>query len=314
MYQSVRLSFYIGFLLAAPCFLFAHPSDTLTAKRTSSYLKADINYLSNSVYNGRKDSLPVPYITPSIGYYSKSGLYADALVSFLASSYAFRPDLTIIDAGYNFSFGKNGSGNLSASKYFSSKQSVSVRSEVRGTVDASADYDISHIVKVSAGGSLLFSTGKPDILTNASLSHEWDWGKDDDWSITPAFTANAGTQNYFDNYQQNRTRKTGSSRRNTTSQAGITTTVDVVSLQPRRFVLLDYELSAPLSYDAQKWGAYFTPTFAIPQNPDTYSVTTTTVHTNRNGTTDPPVVHQFQTPEHIENTFYATVGVYFIFK
>ena len=288
--------------------------DSLFGSKPSSYFKADINFLSNSVYNGRKDSLPVPYITPTFGYYHKSGLYADISESFLTSSYAVRPDLFIAEGGYNFTIGNNFSGSLNASKYFSSKQSISVQSEVRGTFDVNAAYTISNIVKASAGASYLFSSGKPDVLIDGGLSHEWDWGTDSDWSIEPSLTVNVGSQNYFDSYQQSRTRKTGKRKKNTTPQAGFSTDVHIVSLNPKRFVLLDYELSAPLYYDSKKWGAYFIPSFAIPQNPDTYNVTTTTVRTYRDGTTDTPVVRQFQVPENLENSFYAQVGVYFVIK
>ena len=300
-----------------PAFLFAQPTkahtDSLSKKEGTSYYKADISFLSNSVYNGRKDSLATPYLTPTFGYYHKSGLYAEASTSILTSSYAVRSDLSILGAGYNFDMGKNGSGSLSASKYFVNKQSVSVKSEVRGSVDANAAYKIKNVAKLSAGASYLFSSGKPDVLLYGALSHEWNWGKDSDWSIEPTFTANAGSQNYFDSYQQSRTRKTG--KRNTTSsEAGYYTTVSITSVNPRRFVLLDYEISAPLYYDTKKWGAYFTPTFAIPQNPDTYSITTTTVRRYRDGTTDPPTIKQFQAPETIKNSFYAQAGVYFVIK
>ncbi|MDQ2752581.1 MAG: hypothetical protein M3R72_06105 [Bacteroidota bacterium] len=113
-------------------------SDSLSKKEGSSYFKADINYLSNNVYNGRKDTLPVPYLTPTFGYYNKSGLYVESSVSFLTSSYAFRPDLFTVSGGYNFDIGDNFSGSLSADKYFASKQSVSVRSEIKGTLNADA--------------------------------------------------------------------------------------------------------------------------------------------------------------------------------
>ncbi len=304
-------------LCLLPVFLFAQPTkaltDSLSKKEGTSYWKADISFLSNSVYNGRKDSLATPYLTPTLGYYHKSGLYAEASTSILTSSYAVRPDLSILDAGYNFDMGKNGSGSISASKYFVSKKSISVKSELQGSIDADAAYNIKRVAKISAGASYLFSSGKPDVLLYGSLSHEWNWGKDSNWSIEPAFTSNIGSQNYFDNYQQSRTRKTGG-RTTTPTQVGYYTTISILSLNPRRFVLLDYELSAPLYYDTKKWGAYIIPTFAIPQNPDTYSITTATVRKYRDGTTDTPVVRQFQSPENIQNSFYAQIGVYFVIK
>ncbi len=316
--RTLLLFIFVCFLSVSSYVSFAQQttalSDSISKKEGSSYFKADINYLSNSVYNGRKDTLPVPYVTPTFGYYNKSGFYVESSLSFLTSSYAFRPDLFIIDGGYNFSIGDNLSGSVSANKYFANKQSVSVRSEIKGTIDADFAYNIKNAVKLTAGGSYVFSSGHPDVIVNGGISHTFNFGDDDSWSIEPTFLLNAGSQNYYDSYHKKRTLKTGSRKKKLATQPGITTTTSVISLNPNRFVLLDYELSSPLYYDAKKWGAYFIPTFAIPQNPDTYLTTTTIVRTNRNGISGTPVVRQTQTSEHIENSFYAQVGVYFVIK
>lgn len=304
-------------LFMCPSCLFAQRTnklpDSLSKAEPSSYFKADVSYLTNNVYNGRKDSLRVPYLTPVIGYYHKSGLYAEASSSILTSSYAVRPDLSVVDAGYNYDKGNAFSGSLSTGKYFVSSQSVSVKSQLRGSIDASASYNVHDYITLSGGASYLFTDAKPDILFSAGISHEWDWGKDSCWSFAPAITTNLGTQNYFDSYQRERTRKTGSGKKNSTNP-GTTTGITVSSLHPGRFAWLDYEASAPLYYDGKKWGAYFIPTFAIPESPDTYTITSTTVHHNRDGSTDTPVVRHSQTTESLTNSFYAQAGVYFVIK
>ena len=66
-------------------------------KDSSSNFKFSLSYLSNSVYNGRQDSVVVPYITPMIGYFDKSGFFADASVSYLATTPG-RIDLTTIES------------------------------------------------------------------------------------------------------------------------------------------------------------------------------------------------------------------------
>ena len=58
--------------------------------------------LSNSIYNGRKDSVATPYITPMIGYYDKSGFFIDASLSYLAKAGSSRIDMYNIDAGYDY--------------------------------------------------------------------------------------------------------------------------------------------------------------------------------------------------------------------
>lgn len=57
--------------------------DTITPK--ASYFKARIDYLSNSIYNGRKDSMVLPYYSPSLGYYDKGGFYISGTVSYLSA-------------------------------------------------------------------------------------------------------------------------------------------------------------------------------------------------------------------------------------
>src|SRR5277367_2583446 len=45
--------------------------------KPKSFWLANINYLSNNVYLGRKDSILSPYFTASLGYYHKSGLFVN---------------------------------------------------------------------------------------------------------------------------------------------------------------------------------------------------------------------------------------------
>ena len=67
-----------------------------------SYFKFSASYLSNAVYYGRKDSLALPYIMPSISYNDKSGFYIEASLSYLASAGESQVDAGAITAGYEF--------------------------------------------------------------------------------------------------------------------------------------------------------------------------------------------------------------------
>ncbi len=61
-----------------------------TAKPVSeinnSYAEAGIQYISNIVFPGRKDSVAVPYVSPSIGYSHKSGVFVKGSLSWLTSA------------------------------------------------------------------------------------------------------------------------------------------------------------------------------------------------------------------------------------
>ncbi len=67
---------------------------------TPSYVMADVSYINDAVFMGRRDSIAAPYIFPSIGYYDTSGFFADASASYLTGSEANRVDLFLISAGY----------------------------------------------------------------------------------------------------------------------------------------------------------------------------------------------------------------------
>ena len=82
-----------------------------------SYFEAGLSYLNNNVYQGRHDSLRIPYLIPSIKYYNKSGFYAGASVSYLSSPQDSRVDLFALEAGYAFTKNKF-SGLVSVDKDF----------------------------------------------------------------------------------------------------------------------------------------------------------------------------------------------------
>ena len=58
-----------------------------------SYVLADVSYMNDAVFMGRRDSIAAPYIFPSIGYYDESGFFADLSASYLISSDQNRFDL-----------------------------------------------------------------------------------------------------------------------------------------------------------------------------------------------------------------------------
>ena len=75
---------------------------TKTNVPDTSYFEAGLSYLDNNVYQGRHDSLKIPYLIPSIRYYHNSGFYAGASLSYLSSAQDSRVDLVAMEAGYAF--------------------------------------------------------------------------------------------------------------------------------------------------------------------------------------------------------------------
>ena len=252
-------------------------------KNEESFFKFSTSYLSNSVYNGRKDSLTLPYLTPSITYYNKSGFYIGGSVWYSLAQNDKRIDLFTFDAGYDFSISDQFSAGLYAAKYFYNSNSNAVRSETKGSVGATINYDPG-IITLYTGIDFSFAS-KTDINITTSILHEFSFGDDGNaWSITPSITMNAGTQNAYQDFVFKR--KKGFFGNNT-----------ITLKSSNKFNILDYEFSLPITYDKEKVGFFFTPTYAIPQN--------AVYFTRPNGTTF--------TVEKLENNFYAEFGVYLKF-
>ena len=262
-------------------------SSTTKAQDTSgnhkvSHFKLAGSYLTNAVYNGRKDSTTLPYLTPSFGYFDKSGFYVKGLISYLAASGDSRIDLFSLETGYDFTISDKLYGGVYGSKYFYSNSSTAVRSETKGALGGSLSYDPGFIT-VSSGIDVSFAS-RTDINFSGSLARGFYFGDNgNDWSITPTITANAGSQNAYQDYVKKRKSKSGNST--------------AIQTNSSNFSILDYELSLPLAYDAKKWGLFFTPTYAIPQHPISIASSTGSGFTT----------------EKLTNVFYAEFGAYLKF-
>src|ERR1035437_736260 len=207
-----------------------------------SFFKVNVNYLSDAVYFGRKDSSTVPYLRSSITYNDKSGFYIAAGMALLVSANEpARIDLFNIDAGYDFSINKLDAG-IYASRFFYSNASYAVGSELKGLLGVYLGYNLGPVT-LNAGGDLLFSTNT-DFSTNLGLSHAFESGEENNkWTIAPTAQVNAGTQYFNEAYYEF-----------------------------RKFTIPDYEFSLPVNYDAKRWGLYALPTVAVPTNAASYAI------------------------------------------
>lgn len=255
-----------------------------------SYWQAGLSYLSDNVYLGRKDSVKIPYVMPTIGYYHKSGLYADATLGYAVLPGNSHIDMVSLEAGYSLTTG-NFDGQLAASKYFYSSKSYSVRSEIAASIVADAAYDL-HFIKPTFEVTFNFGN-QTDYVVTWGLQHTF-YAAGDDLDITPSFVMNSGTQNYYNSYY--RKRKYSTKRKGTTVKGTIIATV----IDPSAFKVLDYEATVPINYTLGKFTFNFTPTIAIPVNPA--QVTRATTPTGGNTTT------KVASLEKLKNSFYWNLG------
>ncbi|MBC7722122.1 MAG: hypothetical protein H7068_08870 [Pedobacter sp.] len=279
--------------------------------KEKSYFKASISYLTNSVYNGRKDSLLYPYITPTLGYYDKSGFYVNGSLSYLRSSSEKRIDLFTLGVGYDFDISTNLSGGIYADKYFYNNSSTNIQSDIKGNVGGSLSYDFG-LLQLSAGADVLFAS-KSDFAVNGGIAHAFYIGDESNnrWSITPTATAHMSTLNFYEGYTN---RRAGKTAQNGNPNAGTVTSVtSITNRGGTELTLLDYELSLPITYDAKGWGFAITPTLALPQNPIYTSTTTTFKPAFGTGTTTQTSNSTPQSEKSFGTPFYAEVSLYFKF-
>jgi hypothetical protein len=268
---------------------------TENAVPEKSHWEAGLSYLNNSIYLGRKDTLKVPYLTPSISYYNKSGFYFSSSLSYLNSGGESRIDLFEMTAGYLFTINKF-EGDISIAKDFYNTQSKNVKSETKGYTNISLSYDFGFI-KPSLQGGVTFSN-KDDYNAGFSLEHSF-YAFDDNLEIDPSFLINASTQNYYGSYYTKR-RYSGKRKK----QTGPGTIINGYLPNAAEFKIMDYEWSAPVNYSLGKFLFNFTPTLAMPVNPNIVVLTIT----------PPSGISTTKTrTEKLSNVFFWSAGVTYSF-
>ena len=301
MKLSLPLILVLFVILTTTNFSLVHAQDETAVKSSTSVFKVKTSYLSNSVYNGRKDSLEVPYLNFSLKYLNSGGFYAGAGISYLVSSYAQRIDAFNINAGYFKEINDNFDFSVNLSKSIYNSNSVSVISEILGNV---------------SGAYLMVTSSNPDLSLNFSASHSISLDPEDQWSLEPAVDVNFGSRHYYGSYISSRQSKKGKgpgsgSTTTTSGNSKILIEKTVTALETNKMALLDYELSVPLYYRGKKWGFFFIPTYAIPQSPITYETTVkTTVTANGNSVS---TTKTSQSIESLSNVFYGEIGVSYKF-
>ena len=264
----------------------------------TSYWKVSGSYLTNSVYYGRQDSLVTPYLTPSIGYYDKSGFYVSGSLSFLMTKKSSGIDLSSLDMGYEFTATDKFSGVVYANKSWYNQSSSNIKSDIKGSLGTSLNYDL-NAVQINGGVDFTFAS-KTDIGVNLGLSHSFLFGEEDNlFSLEPSVTSYWSTLHSYEGYIS---RKIG--KRPVTGLPANASVKALTTVENNKMTLLDYELSLPFSYETKKAGIVFTPTFAIPQNP---IVTTTTVTTTLpSGAQSSQTLNSTpQSEKKLANNFYA---------
>ena len=297
----------ILFFLLASIFFFSNTAIAQQEEKNSKPFKLKFGYSSNQIFNGRADSLEVPYLTGSFKYLDKSGFYAKTSLSYLTSSYANRIDLIGLGIGYQKLFNDQFLISASFDKNFYNSNSFSVSSEILGNAGLNFYY-LNDYVDLGTSLGANFTTGKSDMSISFDASHEFSFGNNN-WSIEPTANVNFSTRYYSELYSNTRTTKTS----NSGSQVRGTDTQTKQTIGAGDLTLLNYEFSLPIYYYGNNFGAWISPAYSIAQNPALILTTTTSTRTSGgNGQPQTTTTSSYST-EKIQNYFYVEAGVYIKF-
>jgi len=263
-----------------------------TSSKKKSHWDLSLSYLSDNVYLGRRDSTSVPYITPTVAYYDKSGFFISGSISYLPGAGNSRIDVATIEGGYSYTSDKL-NVEITAGKDFYSDQSYAVNSAIGGRLSSYFSYDFGFIQpSLELGADFSEST---DIGAGFGLEHSFTL-IENKLEINPAVKVNAGMLNFYNYYYKSR--RYSPSRGNGKNSGVITGAIADAS----RFRIMDYECSSALEYTLhKKIKVNFTPTLAIPEN-GSFITLTTKPSGGGGGSTK-----AYQ--ENLSNVFYWSLGV-----
>ncbi|NNL00663.1 MAG: hypothetical protein HKP39_00165 [Eudoraea sp.] len=232
-----------------------------------SYFLGDVSYINDYVFMGRRDSIAAPYLFPSIGYYNKSGFFADASLSFLTGSEASRVDLALISTGYNYVSEKFSVG-ISGTAYFFNEESNNVMSAVVGDLTGIISYDFK-LLETTLYLSNYFNDGSKNDFIGGLMFDRAFYALSKNLLINPRISFYAGSQYFYQQYFRSSRlgNRKGKGMGNTGSGVPNSNMVNIEEVQ--KFKFLNIELEIPFHYTYKHFIFSFNPMLALPQSSTT---------------------------------------------
>lgn len=293
--MRIQYVFWILIVVLAPLMVGAQSNKkSKKAESGDSYVLADLSYMNDAVFMGRRDSIAAPYVYPSIGYYDKSGFFVDASASYLTASEANRVDLFLTSVGYTFDSNKI-SGGISGTLYLFNEESYNVSSEILGDITAMFGYDFKAVELTMAASSYFNEGSSADFFAGLLIDRTF-YSADNKFWINPGISLYAGSQYFYQEYY--RTSRLGNRKGKGSGSGGTGTVVtEMIDIsEAEKFNLLNVEFSLPLKYYHNQFIFAFNPVLALPQNSATI-------------TTETEII-----TEDLEPVFYWSLGVSYWFK
>lgn len=268
--MNVKTIIFLLVFSVLPTFLLSQNNKTKVKEKSNddqSYILADLSYVNDAVFMGRRDSIAAPYIFPSIGYYDKSGFFTDVSASYLTSTEVGRFDLFLLIAGYSFDSNK-WNGGISGTAYFFNEDSYNVQSETVGDITGMLAYDFDVFEIIVTASSYFNKESSSDFFAGLTLDRIF-YAADKRLLIHPAISMYAGSQYFYQEYYNtNRLgNRKGQGKGLLGSEPSAMNNSEI--LEASEFKLLNIEFSLPLQYYHNQLIFSITPTLAFPQSSST---------------------------------------------
>lgn len=251
--RTFNCMYFLFILVVFPIIGFTQESNAKASQKDE--FSASVNYQSALHYFGRTDSLRSSGLFPSIGFQSRTGLYAQGSFIFVHNnSQSTTYTGTTIEAGYRFPQTDHFSGNLFYTQFLYQDKSTLVQSALKSQTGINLNY-LNKIININSGVDLKFSN-QTDIGLTLGLDHLFlipTGTEHTAFAINPSVYAYAGTQKFSNTYLEKK------------SVLGIPVTQQTTS-QVTQLNILSYEVSMPIVFVSGKFNASVTPSYTIPQN------------------------------------------------
>ncbi len=270
------IPFFLLQLIAFP--LLTKSQDSTQQKKP--VFTATAAYQSYVHFLGRTDSLNSSAAMVITGYQLRNGLYAQGAVIFIQNqSTPFELTGGSIELGYRFPEKKHFTGNVYASRFIYSNQSMLVQSALSYQTGINTSFK-TKFININSSADLKFSD-HTDVGLSAEADHlfiiKLKKNEAKALAINPGITAYAGTQRFSNTYQKNQTQNIFG--------VPVNNQPVTVTEEQSRLSILAYEATVPVILVWKKFNAFVIPSYVIPQNILT------------------------QSGEHGSNRFYITAGV-----
>jgi hypothetical protein len=267
--------------------LVKHDSTQVGSNNKTSKVNLRLQYTSDWIYAGRKDSLPAPYLTPSILYAHHSGFFVKGFLSYLTTEK--RIDVWGVGVGYRMNKGNLYWGIGGELRLFNDS-SYAVQSSVSSIAYSYLGYDLPWLETTVDINGFFGDTG--DILFGLELGKTF-FLAENKLSIYPNVYGLWGTQQYYSEYYTYKS----TTQRKKQGQGGAVPPPNIaynVMEEATKFKFLSIDLGIALKYRINNLSIDFLPYYVIPYNAATFKTDNTI------------------SKENLKNSFYYNLGINFL--